>query len=786
LQLPKTLFMIVDSLHLLPGPLPEDKMPGPYFAHTPARSLPSLSTNNWQPLAEHLRAVAQLARTRAQIGLPSHAGDCSERRRFKELIHNLAYAAGMLHDLGKYRPGFQAKLLFETGISKTPVPRQSTFHKEAGAARAAMAGNTFLAFVIAGHHGGMPDTKELKALVRSDEVRNGAAHIWAAAIEDFPELAELQLSPAAIQDEMLCDCVTRFVFGSLVDADWSDTSAYERRSKGLEPDADPAPFRAAEWLERLEQFVAAKANACRVRNPALAGIRQDIFQSCLEAAALPTGLFSLTVPTGGGKTLSSLAFALKHAATHELRRIIYVAPYLSILEQNARVIRDALEIDENAAELFEHHSLREPQEETREETSLDSTARKAENWDAPIILTTSVQFFESLFANTPSQCRKLHNLARSVVILDECQTLPPDLAAPTCAMMQSWADHFDCTMVLCTATQPALHHREDLPEGLQNVREIIPEGLDLFSKLRRVQIDWPKKDEALDWPTVTRRMSLERAALCVVNTRKSARLLFRELQSQTDPSAVFHLSTSMCPAHRLKILDEVRRRLQNREPCYLASTQLIEAGVDVDFPLVLRELAPLEAVIQAAGRCNREGLLNTAEGEPGGRVVVFRSQDGGMPPSLWYKAGRAIVESSFLNANHEPDIGKPEDVREYFVRLYRSGSLDKHDIKNLRRRFCFETVASKYRLIDNTGEPVAVPTWQDAAVVVEDLLIQAGAGNKTARRKLARYQVNLQIYERAQAGGSIVERFPGVWVWMGGYDPAIGLSPENADMLLMV
>ena len=430
-------------------------MPSPYFAHTPARSVPCLSTIDWQPLSEHLRAVAQLAKARAQIALPFDAADTVVRREFKELIHNLTYAAGFLHDLGKYRPGFQAKLLYETGLSTVPVPRQSTFHKEAGAAKASAAGNVFLAFAIAGHHGGMPDRTPLKELIRSEDVNSSAAQIWATARADLPELDGLVLQVKSPGDDWLGDCITRFVFSCLVDADWNDTSAYDRRARGLEPDAAPATFEPQVWLRRLEVFVRQRAEECQAKNPRLAAIRHEIFNSCREASLQAPGLFSLTVPTGGGKTLSGLAFALKHAAHHQLRRIIYVAPYLSILEQNANVIRSALQFDENAAEIFEHHSLREPMERAAEETDLGSAARKAENWDAPIVLTTSVQFFESLFANTPSQCRKLHNIARSVVILDECQALPPDLAAPTCAMLQSWANHFDCSIVLCTATQPA-------------------------------------------------------------------------------------------------------------------------------------------------------------------------------------------------------------------------------------------------------------------------------------------------------------------------------------------
>jgi CRISPR-associated endonuclease/helicase Cas3 len=520
-------------------------------------------------------------------------------------------------------------------------------------------------------------------------------------------------------------------------------------------------------------------------------VRDDVLAACLEAAERRPGLFSLTVPTGGGKTLSGLAFALKHAATHGLRRVIYVAPYLSILDQNARVVREALGVGRDDPAVFEHHSLAEPPgDEDMNETTRAAAARRAENWDAPVVLTTSVQFFESLFSNRPGRCRKLHNVARSVVLLDECQTLPPEQVAPTCSMLGLLASQLGCTAVLCTATQPAFDHA-DMPERLQGVTEIAPPGLDLFARLRRVRVAWPRRDEPpLEWPEVAARMRDGSAALCVVNTRRAAREVFAVLKDDGD---AFHLSTSMCPAHRLAVLDEVRRRLRDGSPCFLVSTQLIEAGVDVDFPTVLRELAPLEAVVQAAGRCNREGRLTGADGSPGGRVVVFRSAAAAAepsryyPPDRWYKAGRSVLETSFLNAGWEPRIDAPEDMKEYFERLYRSGSLDGRKVQAARERFAFEEVAGSYRLIDDDGEGVVVATWTGKAAEVDALLDAVRRQPTRANfRRLGPLQVNLRRYELAKAGGAVGEEAPGLFVWRGGYDDALGLTADNVDVLLVV
>ncbi len=751
-----------------------------FYAHSGADRL---HQSDWQFLRDHLAQVACRASALAGEACPNDAS-----------IAEAAHIAGLLHDLGKYRPEFQLH------IRDLPVQREKTYHKQAGAAKAFDGKHGPVAFAVAGHHGGMPDSADLKSLVAGSSGRPVADEIWAAASANCPELSRLHIAPPALQDSLHADLFTRLVFSCLVDADWGDTAEHQRRVRGEDPEPQPLPLDAGSSLQGVLEYIRARAAACK--DPTVAKVRDDVLHACLAAAQRPPGLFSLTVPTGGGKTLAALAFALKQAATHRnqrgedsLRRLIYVAPYLTILDQNGRVIREALGLARNDPAFFEHHSLAEPPDWKEEETDPGSAARRAENWDAPIILTSNVQFFESLFSNKPGRCRKLHNIARSVIILDECQTLPPDLVAPTCAMLRQLVDRLGCSVLLCTATQPAFDHPELKPHERLGANEIILPDLNLFARLKRIVLTWPAKDEVMDWPEIARHMVRERAALCVVNTRRAARELFAELRNNTQARNVFHLSTSMCPAHRLAILDRVRNLLLTGEPCYLVSTQLIEAGVDVDFPFVMRELAPLEAVIQASGRCNREGTLNARDGSPGGRVVVFRSKGALLepkkyfPPDRWYKAGRSVLETSLLNAGRLPRIDDPNNITEYFTRLYHTGDLDKELIQPKRAQYQFAEVARAYRLIDDDSVAVVVTSWQEKIVEVQALLDQVRQKpNRANFRKLIPYQVNMRRYELANAGGAVVSLDPrfDLHIWLGGYDDGIGICSESVDQLLLV
>lgn len=726
-----------------------------FFAHSLGNDS---DESRWQSLAEHLVSVARIAQRFASEAKP---GD--------DEFAQAARSAGLLHDFGKYRPEFQAML---RGAPKT----EATRHKNAGAARASDLKRLDLAFVIAGHHGGLPDRSALKDSIRSPAGLGVVRQHWDSAVKDCPEIDHEIAALHQCDTVQSLDVFIRLLFSCLVDADWQDTSDFYRRAAGRSESASPVAFAPATALANLMTYIEARAGACKDRR--VADIRRETLDFALAAAAEPPGLFTMTVPTGGGKTLSSLAFALSHASQHGLRRVIYVAPYLSILEQNAREIRRALGV-ENGDFVFEHHSLADPLDKAEESQADAADAnQRAEAWDSPVVVTTNVQFFESLFANQPGRCRKLHNAARSVIVLDECQTLPPGLARPTCSMLGEFALQTGSTIVMCTATQPAWNRRESFEEGFSNAREIAPPELRLFERLLRVNIIWPAdRDVTLDWTDVAEKMSDHRAVLCIVNSKGAARQIHRLLRERGCDDAL-HLSTNMCPRHRLETIDEVRRRLQARVPCRLVSTQLIEAGVDVDFPAVMREMAPLEAIIQAAGRANREGLLNHPDGTPGGQVIVFRSAQ---PAKLdrWYQAGTGIVEADFLRAGRKPDIAQPEHVAEYFRRLYASGNTDRKKIESLREAQSFQQVAENYRLIEDATYSVVVATWEKARYEVEDALDKLRAGwDRRLARRLAPYQVNVRHSQGEQFSTLIADGPAGIKVWWGPYDERIGMSSE--------
>ena len=735
-----------------------------YFAHTVDGSL-----DKGQYLAAHLVNVANGAERRAATAMPDRIG-----------VAAAAKVAGLLHDVGKYRDGF---IEYLKGFA---VPEVERHHKQAGAAWADRLELGPVVTAILGHHGGMPDAHEIDDFLDAVPGRQAADSIRDRAIDDCALLGEIKpglsddfAESGSLGEELL----TRCLFSCLVDADWEDTGSHEQKAKGLPPDPMPPPLNADLWLPKVLTHITARA-ATSTQAP-IAKARGDVLESCLQAAGHRPGLFTLTVPTGGGKTLSGLAFALAHAKANNLRRIIYVVPYLSILDQNARVIREAMGMAGDDLSVFEHHSLADPgnasaSRQDTEETKLEDTSRRAENWDAPVVVTTNVMFFESLFSNQPRRCRKLHNIARSVVFLDECQNIPPNLLAPTTAMLKQLVEVLGCTIVLATATQPALDHPDLKHSALSKVKEIIPKDLELFARLKRVRIEWPRIGVTLDWPAIAARMCAGVASLCIVNSRRAARELFWEI-NEREPDGAFHLSTSMCPAHRKLVLAEVRRRLDAGLPCRLVSTQLIEAGVDVDFPLVFREMAPFDSIIQAAGRCNREGKLTGS----GGLLVVFRSAAAAekpqryFPRDLWYKGGRDVLETHFLNNNREPEVDDPGAIREYFQRVYRLGNLDKLGIGPLRDDLQFRQVAHRYRLIDDAGFPIVVPTWEQCQGEIEHL-IDSFQATRAGFRALAPFQVNLRC-DPANPPTGVCEEKPGLFVWRGGYDPDTGWSGEDNE-----
>ncbi|HUP58788.1 MAG TPA: CRISPR-associated helicase Cas3' [Thermoanaerobaculia bacterium] len=448
-------------------------------------------------------------------------------------------------------------------------------------------------------------------------------------------------------------------------------------------------------------------------------VRAEVLRDCRRRAADVPGLFTLTVPTGGGKTLASMAFALDHAVKHGLDRVIVVIPYTSIIEQSAAVYKKIF----GNSNVVEHHSSFDPPEEP------SRLWLAAENWNAPVIVTTSVQFFESLFANRTSAARKLHNIARSVVVLDEVQTFPTSLLAPIVDALGELALHYATTIVLATATQPALRKREAFPYGLDGVREIIAEPGRHFRLLERVRIEWPVDfNQAITFDELSRKILPHPTALVIVHLRNDARELAELLEDS------LHLSALMCAQHRSEVLAVIRKRLVDAVPCRLVATQLVEAGVDVDFPVVFRALGGLDSIAQAAGRCNREGKLDR------GLMQVFVAPS--LPPMGVPRRALEVTKEILRAHGGRVDLNDPAIHDRYFQRLYASSSSDSKGIQAERRGLNYESVAAKFRMIeDGWQKAIVIPYDPKSRDTIDD--VRRFGMSRRASRRLQRYSVNV-------------------------------------------
>src|SRR5215469_4069371 len=714
-----------------------------------------------QNLEEHLRNVAEAA------------------GRFCAPFGGEAFAnyAGLLHDIGKYDPAFQRYLLLaEQKLEKQRGPE----HKGAGTVLAytsETAGN--LAFLVNGHHGGLIARSELGPKIierrRDQQVQNAIE----TARSSLPELQSLpgSLIPPHLSTGLERELFVRIAFSALVDADFLDTE--QHFNAGKRPERENGWSITALWqcfeVWYQKQFAGLPHNT-------LNSIRTEVYQHCLNAANLPPGFFRLTVPTGGGKTLSSLTFSLQHALSHDLQRIIYAIPYTSIIDQTASVLRGVFGESEyiNAPLAFiEHHSdiaLQDPQNPT-----LSEIRRRllAENWDTSLIVTTTVQLFESLFNNGTSKCRKLHNIVRSVIILDEVQMLPIHLLTPILEVLRQLVAHYGVSVVFCTATQPDLEARQGF-EGVEHIREIIPEQAQArhFAVLKRVKYELPAVGETWTWEQVADRVQAERQALVILNTRRDATDLLDALSPDNALDAmddsVYHLSTRLCALHRRAVLEEVRRRLTQGEPCHLIATQVIEAGVDVDFPLVMRALGPLDRIVQAAGRANREGKM----AQPAS-VIIFRPANGHLPKGS-YRVGADITQG--LLKDMSLDLHNPGIYQTYFRKYYDYPYLDYYRIQELRKQLNYPEVADKFRMIEDDSKPVIVRYAPSPSRNAIDALLNELKNLDELKKSLTRahlrvlqpYTVNLLAYEfeKAKADRLVTEVIPGsgIWEWRGKYD----------------
>lgn len=742
-----------------------------FYAHSTSLQ----DKSDWQPLSGHLVSVGRLARLHASV--------------FQ--AQTMAEAIGLLHDLGKYTVDFQLRICGEA------VRVDHATHGAILALKKYGQIGYLLAYAIAGHHAGLANGNDAgeRTSLKDRLLGKGLPPLlpeWEHEIELPANLGGLPFKQGGAGGAMFqASFLVRMLFSCLVDADYLDTEAfYDKVALAGEPN-DRGILRALQvpsltaLRDRLDAHLSAfsaDSDVNRVRAGILSHVRGE--------AVRDPGLFSLTVPTGGGKTLASLAFALDHAIHHGLRRVIFVIPFTSIVEQNAAVFRRALgELGDVA--VLEHHSAFTPPHPSRDDAERYQSQEKLklamENWDAPIVVTTAVQFFESLFAARPSQCRKLHNIAGSVVILDEAQTLPLKLLRPAVAAIDELARNYRCSMVLCTATQPALQ-APDFVGGLESksVRELAPEPAELFRKLERVRV---RHVGELDDEALAAYMRANEQVLCIVNNRRHARAVF---QAMADQPGARHLTTLMCASHRSRVLSQVRDDLKQGRACRLVSTSLIEAGVDVDFPLVLRAEAGLDSIAQAAGRCNREGRRDAASSE----VLIFSpaNPEWAPPPELkqFAQAARAVLPK------HEDDLLSPAAIQAYFRELYwqkGDAAFDSGELMSLLQRsrpdtLPMETLAERFRMIDSVQMPVIVPFDEKAREALRALRFAEKSGGLA--RQLQPYLVQLprQGYEALCKSGAIQPVAPERWgeqfmelAVMDLYDDRFGLSWDDPGFL---
>ncbi|OIP28581.1 MAG: CRISPR-associated helicase/endonuclease Cas3 [Deltaproteobacteria bacterium CG12_big_fil_rev_8_21_14_0_65_43_10] len=715
------------------------------YAHTPN------DEGKWHLLDKHLRDVAEIAQGFAD----------------KFCAGNLAYWIGLWHDLGKCNPKFQEYLkACQHNEWHEKVP-----HAIWGAVLTyrLLSHNIEddrwkeMALTIAGHHGRIDQPGSLSQ--RLEEHVQSNHKIFQHVVDYVKKLP----SPPKVTLPKLTrtqrELFIRMVFSALVDADYLNTEKHfkenqyilRHKQQGIEHLWDRFIVNQLEFISSV--------NATTIVNQ----VRKEVYEFCEKAATGNPGIYRMTVPTGGGKTRSSLAFALKHAVENKMDRIVFAIPYTSIIDQTAREYRKILGADA----VLEHHSqVNIPANENQDAPHI-SLRLAHENWDTPLIVTTTVQLFESLFSNRPGKVRKLHNLARSVIVLDEVQTLPLELLTPTLDVLRELIERYRVSVVLCTATQPAFEDSHYLkPFHRMQIREIVPKEIyqKHFKRLKRVE--YHRRKEPVSWQELADELSREKQVMVVLNTRKDALSLVDALGNKED---AFHLSTLLCGIHRKLVLREVKRRLKNGLPVRLISTQVIEAGVDIDFPVVYRAIGPLDRIVQAAGRCNREGKLS--QDRPG-RVIIFEPLEGRTPRGT-YKTGIEKAKLLLMPPRDIAELHNPELYRIYFEKLFADVDTDKKKIQSHREVLDYPTVDSEYRLIEQNTVPVLINSESTTKRLKEWKY-------HPCRRTWQRLQpllLNMFDYEvqKFKAEGWLEPVSEGLYLSFGMYDRLKGLVPAIYD-----
>ena len=722
------------------------------MAHTPSKN-----GDDWQTLGDH---AVEVARRAQEFGARFDAG-------------YLGYLVGLMHDLGKGSNEFQQYLResHRRKLACEPPLVKTIDHKLAGVRLALKLKRGRLAPVILAHHGGLHDNSTMRAklnLAFNDDALD-------LTLSASPTLLEkISAQPYAVpaqftKDALASEFFTRMLFSSLIDADCLDSERHGNPERfALRP---PAPT--AETIKLLDDLLTTEQERLimQVEKTEVNRLREKIYRCCMKSAIEKPGVYRLTVPTGGGKTRSGLAFALRHACEHKKDRVIVVIPYTSIIEQTANEYREIL----GETAVLEHHStIQFPEDD--DESQLESRERWAvmtENWDAPVVVTTSVQFFESLFSNKNSKCRKLHNIANAVVILDEAQTIPLKLLQPILDVLKELVANYGVTLVLCTATQPALSGESSVLQGFSTTPlEIVPDPQQYFDAFARV--NYRVIDTPINWERVAEIMRGHTQVLCVVNSKRDAMQLHNALQDEE----ACYLSTHMCATHRRQVIADIKQRLKAKQPCRVISTQLIECGVNLDFPVVLRAIGPLDRIIQAAGRCNREDKLPEK-----GLVIIFFPAEGSAPRGVYQletEKAKEIIEK------YGEGFAGLEVMSQYFTSVMdsaRGKALDAHGITNLRKDEQFDQVAAKAKVIDQNTMPVLV---KHDPVLVANILDITGKGLHLTRDDWQRVQqctVNIYSnkYKEYQQSGLVCELLPGLALWTGEYDRVLGIAREITD-----
>ncbi|MGV8082327.1 MAG: CRISPR-associated helicase Cas3' [Coriobacteriia bacterium] len=718
-----------------------------YWAHTESEE----RGGDWQPLLEHLEGVAiRAGEFGHRIGIPL-----------------TAETAGWLHDVGKYSRRFQAYLResHELRVRQGRNARlgRTVDHKLASAREAEVwdprGAGQCLGLVVAGHHGGLLNRTNYATLVvpgEDDDVQRGMG--LDGIISRLPNATSIAAEFRPCIDRLATEVFLRMVYSCLADADALDTERHY--SPSCSDLRDPGPD-LIQLRDRLREAQLLKMANCP--STPVNALRAEIYSQCVAAASADPGCFRLTVPTGGGKTLSSLSFALEHAVAHGMDRVIYAIPYTSIIDQTVSAFESAL--GEGSHVLAHHSALPEPEGEDDNDQP-DWRRLTAENWDAPIVVTTNVQFFGSLLGNKPGRSRKVHRIARSVVVLDEVQTLPARLLDPLLDVINALSKDWGTTFVLCSATQPAVGAADRSRGALTNLREIVPEYPAHFEQLCRVDYQMP--DEPWPWSRLAEEMRAHEQCLTILNTRKNA---ISALNALDDPNAL-HLSTLLTPVHRRAVLNEIRRRLREGEECRVVATQVVEAGVDLDFPVVMRALGPLDRIIQAAGRCNREGRLDS------GTVIIFEPQEGKMPLGE-YHTGADLAR--MILAKGVERLHDPATSTEYFRALYENVECDAEGIQKLRAAWEFADVAKSSSLITQESSLVLIP---DEAIASQLHALEDGRLlSRSVWRQLQQHGVSVGIYDekRLKATGWLQSVRDRVYIWRGLYDEVQGLGDMAAE-----